>query len=319
MHKKKSKVMSKQRNQILKTGQVLLFLAPFLVSFVVFFVFPFGLGIVMSLSKFSGRSFLPSGYVGLDNFIRVFTHRTLSRDFWSAVLVTFKFALIIVPLSIIIPFLLAFLVNKKPFGYKFFRAAIYVPGIFPIMATGVILLRMFSFHNGFVNHFFNISLNWFGEKRLTWIMIGAFCIWGGIGTNFLIFNAGLENVDTALYEASEVDGATNIQKFFKITIPSLRYQLLLALFTTFIGYMNLYGQVFILANRNPDLNEMKSAVFRIQEMLTGSSQFFGYAAAMGIMLGLIIGVISLIQLIVTRERKRGNKHATAFMDWQESR
>ncbi len=311
--------MTKKRNQLLKASQLTFFLAPFLISFVIFFVFPFALGIIMSLSRFSGRSFLPSGFVGLDNFKRIFTHRTLSRDFWGAVLITFIFALIIVPLSIIIPFVLAFLVNKKPFGYKFFRAAIYVPGIFPIMATGVILLRMFSFQNGFINHFFDISLNWFGEKRLTWIMIGLFCIWGGIGTNFLIFNAGLENVDQALYEASEVDGATRLQKFFKITIPSVRYQLLLALFTTFIGYMNLYGQIYILANRNPDLNDMKSAVYRIQDMLTGSSQFFGYAAAMGILLGLIIGAVSLIQLIVTKERKRGFKHAKAYMVWQKSR
>ena len=262
---------------------------------------------------------MPSGFNGLNNFIMIFTNRVLVKDFWGSVWTTIKFALIIVPLSILIPFGLAMLIKVHPPGYKFFRAAIYVPGIFPLTATGLILLKMFSFQNGFINNFFNISVDWFGETNLAWFMVGLFCIWGGIGGNFIILNAGLENIDNSLYEASQVDGSNKWQQFRYITLPGVRYQLLLTLFTTFIGYMNLYGQLFILASNTPDQNAMKSAIYRIQDLLMGSSRSFGYASAMGICLGAIIGFIAILQMIMTKDRKGGNKHVKAYLDWQKQK
>lgn len=310
---KREKRKQKARNY----ASLAFFLGPFLVSFIVLFVFPFILGLVMSLSKFDGRSFLPSEFVGLDNFKALFTNRALIKDFWGSVWITFRFAIIIVPLSLVIPFLLALLVHQEPPGYKLFRAFIYIPGIFPLTATGLILLKMFSFQNGFVNNFFGLSLDWFGETRLAWLMVGLFCIWGGIGGNFIIYSAGLKNVDKSLYEAAQVDGSSKWRQFIKITIPGIRYQILLTLFTTFIGYMNLYGQLFILASNTPDQDAMKSAVFRIQDMLMGTSRSYGYAAAMGVCLGILIAIFSILQIIVNKDRKGGEKHGKAFMAWQK--
>ncbi len=290
---KREKRKQKARNY----ASLAFFLGPFLVSFIVLFVFPFILGLVMSLSKFDGRSFLPSEFVGLDNFKALFTNRALIKDFWGSVWITFRFAIIIVPLSLVIPFLLALLVHQEPPGYKLFRAFIYIPGIFPLTATGLILLKMFSFQNGFVNNFFGLSLDWFGETRLAWLMVGLFCI--------------------SLYEVAQVDGSSKWRQFIKITIPGIRYQILLTLFTTFIGYMNLYGQLFILASNTPDQDAMKSAVFRIQDMLMGTSRSYGYAAAMGVCLGILIAIFSILQIIVTKDRKGGEKHGKAFMAWQK--
>ncbi|HMM01191.1 MAG TPA: sugar ABC transporter permease [Bacilli bacterium] len=313
-------IAHERRKQSLKKGLgISVFLGPYLISFLMFFLFPFIFGIIISLSKFDGTSFMPSGFNGLNNFIMLFTNRVLVKDFWGSVWTTIKFALIIVPLSIVIPFGLAMLIKIHPPGYKFFRAAIYVPGIFPLTATGLILLKMFSFQNGFINNFFNISVDWFGETNLAWFMVGLFCIWGGIGGNFIILNAGLENIDNSLYEASQVDGSNKWQQFRYITLPGVRYQLLLTLFTTFIGYMNLYGQLFILASNTPDQNAMKSAIYRIQDLLMGSSRSFGYASAMGICLGAIIGFIAVLQMIMTKDRKGGNKHAKAYLDWQKQK
>ncbi|MCH4201578.1 MAG: sugar ABC transporter permease [Bacilli bacterium] len=313
-------IAHERRKQTIKKGLgISVFLGPYLISFIMFFLFPFIFGIIISLSKFDGTSFMPSGFNGLNNFIMIFTNRVLVKDFWGSVWTTIKFALIIVPLSILIPFGLAMLIKVHPPGYKFFRAAIYVPGIFPLTATGLILLKMFSFQNGFINNFFNISVDWFGETNLAWFMVGLFCIWGGIGGNFIILNAGLENIDNSLYEASQVDGSNKWQQFRYITLPGVRYQLLLTLFTTFIGYMNLYGQLFILASNTPDQNAMKSAIYRIQDLLMGSSRSFGYASAMGICLGAIIGFIAVLQMIMTKDRKGGNKHVKAYLDWQKQK
>ena len=145
-------------------------------------------------------------------------------------------------------------------------------------------------------------------------------IWCGIGGNYIIMSAGLENVDKTLYEAAKIDGCNSWKRFLHVTLPGIRPQLFLTLFTTLIGYMNIYGQIFILGSNNPDLDSMKSAVYRIQDLLAGSNpRAFGYAAAMGILLGLIIIVIAIVQLIVTRDRKGGTKHAEGFRQWKESK
>lgn len=303
-----------------KTLSVGSFLGPYTVSFLMFFVFPLVFGIVMSFSKFSSKSFLPEEFGTLDNFKVLFGDTAIAKDFWSSVWTTVKFCACIVPLSIIIPLALALLINQKPPGYKIFRAAIYVPSIFPLTATGLILMRLFDAHYGWINSVFNLTTDWFGEVNACWFMIGLLCIWCGIGGNFIIFCAGLENVDKTLYEAANVDGCSAWKKFWHVTLPGIRPQLFLTLFTTLIGYMNVYGQIYILGSNNPDLNEMKSAVYRIQDLLAGSnSRAFGYAAAMDICLGIIIIAISVVQLTIDRNHKGGHKRVERFRQWKENK
>lgn len=309
----------KRKNNIRKAGLIGMFLGPYGFCFFLFFAFPLVLGIIMSFSKFDGKSLFPSGFAGFNNYIALFTNEILSRDFWGSVWNTIRFALIIVPLSIIIPLGLAILTALKPPGYKFFRACIYLPGIFPLTATGLILLKMFAYRGGFINSFFNISIDWFGEVGACWFMIGLFCLWCGIGGNFIILCAGLENVDKSLYEAVSIDGGNKLHTFFHVTLPGISSQLFLCIFTTFTGYMNLYGQVYILGTGVADQSEMKTAIYRIQDFLLGSSKNYGYVAAMGICLGFIIILIAIIQMIVSKEKRGNGKHAKAFMDYKKSK
>ena len=309
----------KNKSKLRKSAIVGRFLGPYGIAFCLFVVFPLVLGIVMSLSSFKNGSMFPNEFVGFDNFVQVFQNKILSKKFWNSILVTLRFDLIIVPLSIIIPLLLALLINMKPFGYKFFRSCIYLPGIFPLTATGLILLKMFDFQNGFINSVFNIQVDWFGSPGTAWFMIGVLCIWCGIGGNFIILCAGLENVDKTLLEASGVDGCNKLHKFWYVTLPAIKPQLIMCLFTTFIGYMNLYGQVLILGSDVADQDAMKTTVFIIQDMLLGSSKGYGFASAMAIVLGVIIIFISIIQLTLTGDRKGGSKYEKKYMAWKESR
>ena len=309
----------KSKNNARKAGLLGLFLGPYGVCFFMFFAFPLVLGIIMSFSTFDGKTLLPSGFAGFDNYIKLFTNEVLSKDFWTSIWNTIRFALIIVPLSIIIPLGLALLTSLKPPGYKFFRACIYLPGIFPLTATGLILLKMFSFRGGFINSFFNISVDWFGDVGACWFMIGLFCLWCGIGGNFIILCAGLENVDKSLYEAVSIDGGNKIHTFFHVTLPGISSQLFLCIFTTFTGYMNLYGQVYILGTGVADQSEMKTAVYKIQDFLLGNSKSYGYAAAMGICLGILIIIIAIIQMVVSKERRGNGKHAKAFEKFKQGR
>lgn len=307
-----------RKSKIRKTGSLSLFLGPYGICFLIFFCVPLIFGAVMSFCKFDGKSFMPSGFVGWDNYEKLFTNPTLSRDFWGSVWITFRFALIIVPLSIVIPLFLAMLINIKPWGYKIFRACIYLPSIFPLTATGMILLKMFAKQDGFINALFNINLDWFGDTTLAWFMVGLFCLWCGIGGNFIILDAGLENIDKTLCEAAQIDGSNKWQSFLHVTLPGIKNQIYLCFFTTFISFMNLYGQVYILCSNTPDQDAMKTAVYRIQDLLLGSSKSYGYAAAMGIFLGIIIAFISIIEMAFTNERKGGHRHEKAFLGQEKS-
>ena len=102
-----------------------------------------------------------------------------------------------------------------------------------------------------------------------------------------------------------------------VTFAGIRPQLVMCLFTTLIGYMGLYGQNYILLSNTPDQDAIKTAIFRIQELLLGSSKLYGVAAAMAVSLGVIISVITAIQMFVTRERKAGKAHAEAFLAWKK--
>lgn len=309
----------RRKTHLKKAISTVQFLGPYGICFLLFFCFPLILGIVMSFGRFDGTSVFPSEFVGFGNYAKLFSDTVLARDFWSSVWNTMKFCIVIVPLSIIIPLGLALLIHLKPFGYKFFRACIYLPSIFPLTATGLILLKMFSYRNGFVNAVFNLSVDWFGDVTACWFMVGLFCLWCGIGGNFIILCAGLNNVDASLYEAADIDGGTAWTRLFHVTLPGISSQLFLCIFSTFTGYMNLYGQLYILADGVADSDAMKSAVYRIQDLLMGSSKSYGYAAAMGICLGLIIICIAVLQMLLSREKKGGHRHEKAFAEFKKNR
>lgn len=295
------------------------FLGPYAICFAMFFVFPLVYGLIISFFKFDGKSMFPSEFVDIQNYIDIFTKNKFLREFWPALKRTIVFDLIIVPICLVVPLGLAMIINVKPPGYKVFRCLIYLPGIFPLTATGLILLKMFAYRNGFINNVFDVSIDWFaGDPMNAWFMVGLFCVWGGIGGNFIILTAALENVDKSLYEASKMDGANAWHRFLNVTLPGIRPQLTMCLFTTLIGYMNLYGQTFILLGGS-SMEETLTAVYVIQNLLLSGTKAYGYAASLSIILGSIIGCMSAIQMFATRDRKGGNKHAKAFLAWKESR
>lgn len=318
----KTKEKTKKKSRLF--GSLAFFLGPYAVTFALFFVFPLVFGVIMSFCNFEKGSIWPTGIATGDasifeNYAKALNN-PLGKNFFNGLKNTVLFCLAIVPLGMIVPLGLAMLVAIKPPGYKVFRTLIYLPGIFPLTATGLILIRMFGTTNGFVNHFFAVDIDWLGSVINTWLVIGIFCIWGGIGGNFIIFSAALENVDKTLYEAAKMDGAGFWYKLRYVTLPGIKPQLKICLFTTIIGYMNLYGQNLIIASNTPDQDGIKTAIFAIQDLLKNGSfgtRIYGIASATALCLGVIIALISIVQMRVTRDKKGGHKREEAYLAWKE--
>ena len=281
----------------------------------------------MSLFKYNIADPTQIEWRGLNNYITLLfdSGNIYNRNFWYAMGNTVLFAIVIVPLSIIIPLFMAVCVNAQPKGYKVFRALIYLPSVLPVSASGVIFIALFGHLFGYINQWFGISVNWLNSVPiLAWFVILLLCLWGGWGGNFIIMNAALKNVDKSLYEAAAVDGCVGFKRVLAVTLPAIKQQLILCIFNTIIGYFGLYGQIYVLTNAGPitdttDYSTM-SVMWYLQKLINGGRyDIYGMVSAMGLILGIIIGLITAVQLIVTRERKSGTKLSTEFGEYVKSK
>lgn len=353
-----AKVRSKRKGTVKRYAVLALFLAPFLLAFLTFFILPLFYGIYISLSdfKFSAPGFaafndakwfkyLLNIPLGNDKTVKI--QAMLVESFWSAFAHSFIFSVIMVPIAILLPLSLAILVNMKPPAYKLFRSLIYLPSIVPLTAAGTIftLLFMNPAQSGLMYIFFGSEIRWleetwftlnlFGKEQIVtyaWIPIFLMCLWGGWGGNFLILSAGLQNIPSNLYEAASIDGCSSWRKILKITIPGIKPQLVLCLFTTIIGYLGLYGQNFVLTSGGPSIPALQSVpaggqtstvIYFIQDIVANNpnfrEKFYGLAAAGSLIYALLVGIISGTQQYLTRDKKSGFKKSEAFYKWQRAK
>lgn len=307
-------------------GMVLVFLGPFLLFFLLFCVYPFVYGIVISFFKYDISSPENTVWRGFQNYAKILfdASNPYHQNFWYTLKNTVLFAIIIVPLAVLLPLVMAILINSKPKGYKIFRALIYLPSVLPCSASGVIFIAMFGKDFGYINQWFGTSINWLnGNPANAWFIILLLCLWGGWGGNFIILSAALKNVDKSLYEAASIDGCMGFKRTLAVTFPQIKNQLLLCVFTTIIGYFGLYGQIYVLTSGGPIITEggqivytTKTIMFYLQELMGGKRyDVYGMTSAMGMVLGVIIGIVTAIQFAVTKERKTGTKYSTMYAEY----
>lgn len=310
--------VERKKRGFVKYSTGILFMLPYLAMFVTFFLYPLVFGIIISLFKYNIANPVldETTWRGFLNFQKLFTTSTsYGKDFWNGMRITLLFVVILVPCTIIIPLGLALLVNMKPPGSGFFRTMLYISSIFPQTATGVIFLNMFNPNYGFFNSFFHSSINWLSDPTYNTILIIVFTIWAGCGGNFLIFYAALQNCDPSLNEAAAIDGCRGFKRVLFVKLPQIKPQLVMCLFNTTIGMMNFYGQVYMLGAYQIDESVKKTVIYVIQNLITGTNfEVYGMVSAMAILLGFFIAAISITQLIVTKERKGGNKHAKQYKE-----
>jgi len=282
-----------------------LFVAPFVILFCCFMLYPLGYSIVLSFYKTAGpRQFR---FVGLDNY------KFILRDeiFWTAVLNTTYFAVLFLSLQIPLSLGLAVLLNSKRIrGRNFFRFAFFSSHLVGSVFVAVIFGMLLAARHGMVNKaigtvfpFLGTEINWFGKPGLAMPAVVIAALWISIGYAMVYFLAALQAVDRDLYEAAEVDGAGKWQQFWHITIPGIRPVLVFMILVGTIGAFQLFELPYVLFYQQWTNYAITIVTYLFQMGFeTGD---IGYASAIGWMLVLIIFVVSLIQLRVTWSRDRG--------------
>jgi multiple sugar transport system permease protein len=268
-----------------------IFLSPALLGFCAFTAYPAVLSLILSFTDWDLNS--PLKWVGLSNYIRMFRDPTAIRVFWNTV----YFTIVTVPVLLIVPLLLAIALNQKIHGIRFFRAAFFLPVISSMVAMSMVWQWIFNADFGLLNwalSLFGIS----GPKWLTsenWalpaVMITS--IWKNIGFNMMIFLAGLQGISTSYYEAAEIDGANAFQRFWYITIPSLRPTTLLVTVMTIINSFQVFDQVVVMTGGGPN----RSSSVLVHYIYQNGFQFYkmGYASSLGWALTMFVLALTLVQ------------------------
>lgn len=200
-----------------------LFLLPWLIGFIFFQLIPILFTIFLSFTDYKGSSEFKLGnfnFIGMENF----KHLVMDPLALPSMGVTLKFALIGIPLGLIVPLMLAMLVNNRRLaGSNVFRTLFYLPSVIPVVAGAIIFNGVMNAQSGWLNLvLMRLGIDnpprWFTDPLWAGFALNLLAIWG-VGNAIVILLAALQGVPTELYEAATVDGASPVRKFLSITIP----------------------------------------------------------------------------------------------------
>ncbi len=296
---KKHKFVSRGKNKILPW----LFVAPHIVIFSAFFLIPAVFGIYISFTNWN--LFKSPRFVGFQNYQDILfnSHSVFHGQFVTGLTNTFLFVLFSVPFCIIVPLLLAVALNMKPKLGKLFQSIFYMPSLFAVSAVMLIWGMVFNINYGPVNILLKTEIPFLGTQPYAWMALVLVTTWWYIGANMIIYQAALSGISREYYEAAEIDGANSTQKFFRITLPAIRPQILYTLVLTTIAQFNVYGQPLMLTGGGPN-DSTRVLLMNIQANAFGSgNSIAGIASAMACVLGLCIMIISAIQFKLLKTRK----------------
>ena len=262
----------------------------------VFVIYPLLRNVYMSFTEFNILTNETEAYVGFENYIRAIHDPKVQM----ALVNTVTFGLVTVPFQMLFGLILAVVINSKIKGKLFFRVLFYIPVISSCIVVSLIFRYLFqSSDAGAINylllkaHLIAEPIAWLSSRWTANAIIWILSIWKGIGWVMIIYLAALQGINRSLYEAAEIDGANNVQKFWNITVPKVRPITTFIFVNLLIGSFNVFLQVLMITNGAP--------LGRTEVLLTymykvAFSEFdFGYSSAIAVMMGIAIFSITYMQ------------------------
>lgn len=278
------------------------FLSPWIIGFLLFYAAPIAASLIFTFTRFSLSSSEPLQFVGLQNWQRLFNDPIALQS----LSVTIRFALIAVPVGILVPLGMAALLNvKQLWGKRFWRPLFYMPYIIPAISGIFIWQRFLNGETGWLNRILRIvgienPPNWIYDE--TWILT-AFVLVGlwGVGNAMLTMLATMQGVPTELYEAADVDGAGPIVKFTRITLPMISPVIFYNLVLSVIGLMQYFVVPYVMTRGTGNPNN--SAYFYNMHLYKTAFTFFdmGYGATLAWFI-FIIALVLTVALFATSRR-----------------
>ncbi|MGJ6967288.1 carbohydrate ABC transporter permease [Streptosporangium sp. G11] len=275
----------------------LLFVAPFLVVYVAFLVWPLLLGLRMSLTSvnIAGTN---AGFVGFANYAEAFADPRMWRSLWNTVLFT---ALSTVPL-VVLGLVFALLVHNLRFMRWLWRLSFFAPFLLPSAVVSLLWQQMIYQPNfGLLNGTFGTDTLWLGDPSLAMWSVVMTTVWWTVGFNFLLYLAALQSIPEQLYEAASIDGASAWDKLRSITLPLLRRTTGLIVVLQLLASLKVFDQIYLMTGGGPENSTRPIIEYAYDIGFTGYR--VGYASAVSYILFILIVAVSLVQLRLFRKRE----------------
>lgn len=309
---------SKYRSDEIKRAAF--FILPTYLIIFTFIIIPIFFAFYLSFNKWNLLGSM--SLVGLSNYKKLFS----SEEFWKALVNTFYYSFITVPLGIIISLLLAMLLNSKIKGIQIYRTIYFMPVMTSVVAGAFIWQWIFQSQNGILNYLLGFiglgplswlnepkgiftvifgSLDvqipqWLGGPSVTLVAISIMTIWKNTGYYMIIFLAGLQNIPKALYEAAEIDGAGKVRMFFAITLPILSPTTYFVLIMSVIVSFQVFEQVAVTTQGGP-LNSSLVLVYFIYQKAFKFLEV-GYASSAAYILFAVVLILTVFQVKLLGKR-----------------
>ncbi|MBV7337628.1 sugar ABC transporter permease [Chloroflexi bacterium TSY] len=263
-------------------------ITPWLLGFVIFIAGPFLASLYLGFTNYNGFHF--PELIGLENF------QKLVQDelFWTSLRVTVTYAILSVPLQIIVGLSVAVLLNQRVRGLSIWRTVYFTPAVVSGVAVAMLWMWMFNPEFGLIN----MGLRFIGIAGPQWIFSRTWALpslvimslWG-VGSTMVIYLAGLQSIPTEFYEAASIDGAGAVRKFISITLPLLSPVIFFMLVIGIINSFQVFTEAYIMTGGGPGNATLFYVLYLYQK---GFQQFsMGYASALAWVLFVIILILTL--------------------------
>jgi multiple sugar transport system permease protein len=281
-----------RRRTLIQTIGGWFFVAPAAIIVLGLSIFPAGWAFVLSLQKWDG--FSEPTFLGSRNYADMMA----DHDLFDAVIHTGFYALLFVPVSLLLGLFLAVALNRKIRFIGFYRTAIFVPFVASAAATGILSTYLFSPQFGLVNNLLRVlnlpQQGWLEDRTQAMVVIAIMSLWGQAAFTTVIYLAALQDIPLELLEAARIDGANRSQSFWHVTWPQLApITVFVAIWQT-IGAIQLFDLVYTTTRGGP-LDATKTIVYYLWEKAFRSLQFgYGSAVAYGLFAATLLITIGVV-------------------------
>ena len=264
-----------------------IFIMPAVLGIIIFIIIPIFFSFGLSFAKWDLLN--PIEFVGFDNYKEILTEPLFGKILLNTVI----FALATSIFGVIIPLILASILNRKIRGSEFFKTAYFLPFITPMIVIGIIWQWIFDPNIGLLNKVLQIHVNWLYDPHWAMPALIIVSVWKLIGYNMIIFLSSLSGISNSMFEAAKIDGATPIETFFYVTIPLLSPTIFFVVIITAVSSFQIFDLIYLMTQGGP-LDSTNVLVYAIYK---NAFEYFnaGKASAIAYVLFIIILILTLIQ------------------------
>ena len=289
-----------------------IFVLPFILLYALFNLYPIIYSFFISLTNWDGIS--EKTFIGFKNYFSIFTSDPyFFKSIWNTVLIMLQST----PFVIIFGLILAAFMFNLSVGRQAFQTITFLPYITTPVAIGFIFAFLFDWQTGIINNILihtgllKEGVNWLGDARYARLVVAIMIIWKYTGYHMVVYLSGLSSISPELYEAAKVDGSSQLNTFFRITVPLLQPITVFLVITDIIGGLQMFDEPSLMfsgwigggAAGGPERSCL-TAIWNFYDVTFKSTSRFGYGAAIAYSLFMIIIIFSFAGFKLTNRREK---------------